>query len=403
MYEKRSFLEVIKGMFVGLVHPAEYIENGKKGSWGSALILAVIFSILTPLLTFFLPVNSVVGNGRLARLIDNYFADFSLSKDGFYCDGRHEWTDHKTVYVEIDTDNTFIDDDVLEDILQATDYDTVMIIYSKEVLLYSEGQTETLKWSDLYEAMNLNNEVIDKQDVIKSIELSFTPMLRTIYLFLVVFAFIGFLLCGLLWALVGMIAASSAGAKVSFGELVKASIYIRIIWSTVRKLLKVYVFGGTSMLMWVFGFVVILVYMLLAVSKYAKTQPNNIYGGGAQTVLNQNMYYGGQSMGNAAGQYQPMNMNQGINPNAYPNMYQNNPNMYQNNPNMYQNNPNVYQNNPNMYPNNSNMEQNANQYSYQDNNDQSNNDQWNNYQDNDYQNNNLQESDFSSEEQNNDQ
>lgn len=373
MNEKRSILDAIKGMFVGLVHPEEYIENGKKSSWGAALLLAIIFSLLTPLLTFVLPINKVVGNGRLTREIEREIPDFSLSEDGFYCEGRHVWTDHYSVYVEIDTDNTYVNDDVLEDLLQSTDYQSVMIIYSKEGLLYSDGRTQTIAWSDLFNDLN-NQGVIDKGDVLQFLDSSLKPVLRAIYFFLVVFTFIGFLLCGLLWALIGLIAASSNNTKISFGELVKASIYIRIIWSTVRKLINAYVFSGTSMLMWVVGFVIILVYMFLAINKYAKKQPAPIYGGGAQAIPNTNMYYGGQSMGNMTGQYQPMGMNMN------PNTYQNNQNMYQNNPNTYQNNPNMYQN-PNTYQNNPNADwQNSNSSSYQGNDDNFYTDEQNNDQ-----------------------
>ena len=385
MYEKRSFLGTIKGMFVGVAKPAEYIENGKRSSWGSAVALIVIFSLLVPLLTFFLPMYAVFGTDILRNVMDEKVPYFVLNEDGFFCEDRKVWTDNSTVYVEIDTDNTVIEEDVLDDLMQSTSYRSVMIIYSQEILLYSEGEVQTMEWSQLYQSIRRSSDgqidEIDKDDILDFIDIYSVKAIRIIYFVLVCFTFIAFWLSCLLWGVIGLLISSSVRAPVSFGEIVKASIYIRIIWWTLRKLLKTYVFANSGMLIWTIGFVVILVYLLLAINQYAKKYPNGMGTGNPSGYAYMN--YGGQPMGNAAGQYDQMGMNrnpymnqENMGMNQSPYMNQGNMGMNQN-PYMNQGNMGMNQNpymnqgnmgmNQNPYMNQENMEMKRNPYSYQNN------------------------------------
>lgn len=339
MKEKRSFFGAIKGMFVGIVRPSEYIENGKRSSTCAAIILALLVSLIIPLFTFYLPVNRIVGNGKLANMIENELPDFRIDADGFYCENRYVWTDENTTYIQIDTSDRLVDDEEVDALLNSAPYQSIVIVAKEEVFMYSDGTSQTMAWADFYSYLidtNRNGKTtFDKQSIFDLVDKYDTPVIVTIYIVMVIAAFLGFLICCALWALIGLLTASVNHADISYGELLKAAIYIRIIWYIIKKVLKTYVFMGSSTLLWTIVFVVILVYLILAVCQYAKKNSNNYP---MNSGMSNNMYYGGgQMMGDTTGQYQqpgtypsnipPVNMN-GQNGNNFENTnpYSNNNN-----------------------------------------------------------------------------
>lgn len=304
---KRGFFADIAGMFKGLVKPSEYIRNGKEGTGGAALLLALIFALLVPFFTMYLPVNSKYGNGKVAKLVDESLVDFELTAEGFSCDEVYIWDDSASrQYICIDTSRAAVDRDEFNDLIYEQNYVSIIYATGTEVAMYSDNSTQFISWKDIYNyCKSVDGKTMFSKDyIIELIEKYDTPVIVITYIFFVVFSFIGFMLCGLIWALIGLIFNAVFGTKISFGSLFNASIYIRAIWYLVKKLLTTFVVSGMGTLMWTIFFVVILVYLGIAVYQYGKNNPvtpmqnipmpdNGQYG---QQAPNTQAFYGGQQI-----------------------------------------------------------------------------------------------------------
>ncbi|MGN0395183.1 MAG: DUF1189 family protein [Coprococcus sp.] len=282
---KRGFFSNIKGMFVGIIKPEEYIKNGNNGSWGSAIMIALIFAILTPFLTVFLPYNNAFGNGKLAREVGSRIVDFRIDNDGFRCEERYEWIDESELnYICIDTSKNFVDRDEVDEMIDVKRYSNIVIASSREIVMYSRSEgIQTLEWDDVYDYLHAvyNQSYFDKQIIVDIIEKYDTPVIIWIYVFCAVASFIGFLICCAIWGGIGKIFSSAFGAKISYGTIFKAAVYIRAIWYIVKKLLNTYVVSGMGTLMWTIAFVIILLYLAIGIYKFAVNHPaDNNTGGG---------------------------------------------------------------------------------------------------------------------------
>lgn len=328
--KKRGFFANIGGMFIGLVKPEEYIKNGVYGSGGSAVMIALIFALLTPFLTVFLPCNQLFGNGRLARELDSRIADFRIDADGFYCEEKYEWADDvERSYICVNTNKKVVDEDELNDLIDSKRYNTIVIAVSQEVVLYSDDDLQRIQWSDMFNYLQSVDKktLFSKQSVIDLIDKLDTPVVVIIYLFCAVGSFIGFMICCAIWGAIGALLSSAFGVKISYGDLFKASIYIRAIWYLIKKLLKAYIIYGMGTVMWTAGFVIILVYLILAILQFGKNHPATPSNGGFSPAgnipnamydnninnYNGNMYnqnnvnYGGQQPDIYGGQQSDMN------------------------------------------------------------------------------------------------
>lgn len=294
--EKRGFFSNIGGMFAGLAKPEEYIKNGVYGSGGSAIIVALIFAFLTPFLTVFLPYNNMFGNGKIARELEKRIADFRIDADGFYCEDKYEWVDDVgSSYICIDTNKKIVDEDELNELIDEKHYSTIVIAANQEVVLYSDDDFQTIQWSDMFSYLQAVDKqtTFSKQFVIDLIDKYDTPVIVGIYLFCAVASFIGFLICCAIWGAIGALIANVFGVQVSYGALLKASIYIRAIWYMLKKLVNAYIVYGMGAVMWTTGFVIIFVYLMLAIRKFGKNNPTNNSNGGFAPAGNipNAMYY----------------------------------------------------------------------------------------------------------------
>lgn len=282
-YKKRGFFANIGGMFTGLVKPEEYIKNGVYGSGGSAVIIALIFAFLTPFLTVFLPYNHLFGNGKLARELESRIADFRIDADGFYCEEKYEWVDDTgRSYICVNTNKKVVDEDELDELIDEKHYNTIVIAVSQEVVLYSDDDFQKIQWSDMFNYLQSVDKktIFSKQSVIDLIDKFDTPVIVIIYLFCAVASFVGFLICCAIWGAIGALLASAFGVKISYGDLFKASVYIRAIWYMLKKLVNAYLVYGMGTVMWTTGFVIILVYLMLAIRQFGKNHPANHSNGG---------------------------------------------------------------------------------------------------------------------------
>lgn len=294
--EKRGFFANIGGMFAGIVKPEEYIKNGMYGSSGSAIVVALIFAFLTPFLTVFLPYNNMFGNGKIARELEKRIADFRIDANGFYCEDQYEWIDDAgSSYICIDTNRKVVDKDELNELIDEKHYSTIVIAVNQEVLLYSDNDYETIQWSDMFSYLQAVDKqtTFSKQFVIDLIDKYDTLVIVGIYLFCAVASFIGFFICCAIWGGIGALIANVFSVKISYGVLFKASIYIRAIWYMLKKLANAYLVYGLGRVMWTTGFIIIFIYLMLAIRKFGKNHPTNNSNGSFAPVGNipNAMYY----------------------------------------------------------------------------------------------------------------
>ncbi len=292
---KRGFFGDIKGMFVGLVRPVEYMKNGRYGSWGAAIAVAFIFAFLTSFLTVFLPCNKLLGNGKLAREIENKIVNFRIDDDGFYCESRYEWLDENGLgYICIDTDRSTVDHDEIEELIDIKHYRTVVVAASKEAVLYSNGELQTVEWEDIFDYLQAIDKRahFDKQLIVDIIDRYDTPVVMALFIFCGVISFLGFMICCALWGGIGEICASIFNISLPYESIFKAAVYIRAIWYIIKKLINTHVLFGMGTLMWIVAFVMILVYLILSIYAFSKigqdtnNLSNNMYN------HNDNMYNG---------------------------------------------------------------------------------------------------------------
>ena len=133
--EKIGFGCSLKNMFVGVVKPEAYMKNGQSGKTWHAVMVVLGMSIILYLFTFWLPYNKLFGNGRLARTVDEAVKDFALSNDGFYYEGRYQWSDDENMtYILVDTSIKDSSAKEIESLRKENVYTTVFVVTGAEIL-----------------------------------------------------------------------------------------------------------------------------------------------------------------------------------------------------------------------------------------------------------------------------
>ena len=183
--EKIGFGCSLKNMFVGVVKPEAYMKNGQSGKTWHAVMVVLGMSIILYLFTFWLPYNKLFGNGRLARTVDEAVKDFALSNDGFYYEGRYQWSDDENMtYILVDTSIKDSSAKEIESLRKENVYTTVFVVTGAEILSMENGRMSTIKAKDLYEALNevYHASSFGKQDILDIINKWDTPVLTALYI-----------------------------------------------------------------------------------------------------------------------------------------------------------------------------------------------------------------------------
>jgi hypothetical protein len=256
-------------MFVGLVHPKAYIENGRRSSWTAAHILIIVVSIILPLCIFFIPVNKKLGHDIIADKIDEKISDFSITDNGFYCEKKYEWASDGS-YILINTSRESASQDEIDELLEIGGYRTMIIANSKEIYMYSDNSANVFKWDSIYKYLQ---SIDNRQNYNKTLALSIlrkydTPVIAgaTVAMFLAMV--LGYYICSLLWGILGSVMASFMNKKLHVSEMMKAAIYIRTPWYIIRKVAGVFLVTALSRLLWTGAFIIIFIYIFIAISKF---------------------------------------------------------------------------------------------------------------------------------------
>jgi hypothetical protein len=289
MEEKITLGTAWKNMFSGLINPKKYIENGKKSSWAAAHIIVIIVSLVLPLFTFFIPVNKRLGHDTIADKIDEKISDFSITSTGFYCGDKYEWTGDGS-YIGINTSKANTSQDEIDELLENGSYRTMIIVNSQEIVMYSDNSTNTFKWDSVYKYLNSieSRDTYDKNLALEILRRYDGPVIASVTIAMAVAMIVGYYICSLLWGILGSVMAGFMKKKLSVSEMMKAAIYMRTPWYVIRKILGTFLVAGLSHLLWTGAYIIIFIYMFIAISKCHEDRPGGRFHDNLNNSLNNN-------------------------------------------------------------------------------------------------------------------
>lgn len=277
-------LGAIKGIFKGIINPVEYVDSTVRSGWGTTLLIMFIVSLLVPFLTFFLPADTLFGGDRLGTELEQILPEFELSEKGLKSGLKFEKAYDKNFYINIDTETGVLDEKELATELKGTVFPTAIYVSSKNIYVYYDGQGTMLDCGALYRGLSvfMGGDVITREDVVSYINKTDMPVIIAVYVVMVVLAFAGFYGSSLIWAGLGTAFSNTFEANLSYGELMRAAIHVRVVWYILKKLLKAYMLPSFGALLWIGALVAIFVYYFKGIKAFGENNKNNLLTGGCR-------------------------------------------------------------------------------------------------------------------------
>lgn len=225
------FMELIYSLF-NFTYYRKLLHNNTGKVFLHMLILVlftVLLTIIVPIIQFQFILSAV---GGFSGLIES-MPYFEISNNKIYCEKEFN-IDSKPIYVEINTDTSFSDNDAIY--YSSKGYDTIILIDSNKFVVYENDSFEYFNLSDVNGLLSFN------RDMLKNL----IPFIYLIIAFMVFFSIIGgligYLFNALIVTLIGLIIASVMNKHYQFGSIYKLSIYtltLPILISAVLPLIKV--------------------------------------------------------------------------------------------------------------------------------------------------------------------
>lgn len=128
----------------------------------------------------------------------------------------------------------------------------------------------------------MGGDVITREDVVSYINKTDMPVIITVYVVMVVLAFAGFYGSSLIWAGLGTAFSNTFEANLSYGELMRAAIHVRVVWYILKKLLKAYLLPSFGVLLWIGALVAIFIYYFKGIKTFGENNKNNLFTGGCR-------------------------------------------------------------------------------------------------------------------------
>ncbi len=152
------------------------------------------------------------------NIAEKLVPDFTIADGRLDMERQFEFAEGDT-YIFVDTKNEeMAEEKILENLRE---YSSVMILDSRNAIIKSKGQVQTLYFSDLGDLDMSKSDLIEM--VRPFVTMAIVLILVLSFVFMEVFFFFGVLFVGLF----GMIVASCMKANLTFGELYKLGIYTR--------------------------------------------------------------------------------------------------------------------------------------------------------------------------------
>lgn len=216
---------------------------------GKVFLYVLLISLISYLLTFAWPMGSLFAQfGSLESITDEYVPEFTLSRDGFYCEEEY-YIDQPDALLVIDCNAVYSPQDLYGYpqgvIMDAEKMMSVTNNSAPSTLYYSELEEFSLSKADIYSFLPALKVII------------FVTFILTYVIYCVSYLF-GSLMC----CLIAMIINSVLGTKLLFGDLFRLTVYARTIPVILKGVISaVSVFSLPFMLFYVI-FIVLMVYVL---------------------------------------------------------------------------------------------------------------------------------------------
>lgn len=192
-----------------------FLKDKKGKTFLFGFLLVLIYFLVTVILPF---VRFQVSTGGIMNIAEELVPDFTLADGRLDMEQQFEFAEGDT-YIFVDTKNEEMAEEKILENLRS--YSSVMILDSRNVIIKSKGQVQTLDLADMDDLNITKSELIDM--VRPFVTVAIVLVLIISFVFMEAFFFFGVLFV----ALFGMIVASCMKANLTFGELYKLGIYTR--------------------------------------------------------------------------------------------------------------------------------------------------------------------------------
>lgn len=193
----------------------EFLQNRKSKVFGFAVLLMLIYFIITILAPFMV---SQLGSENIKEVFEEGIPDFELSDGYLWVDDVIELEQGGTyIYIDTDPQYFFYSAEEMEPYLY--EYSTVILMDSEKMIGKSNGQVEELYFSDM-------DFEFDKEDVmgwIPFIYIGIAAVMVLMFIWMTALFFFGVLFV----ALLGMIVSSCMKYQLTFGQLYLLGVYSR--------------------------------------------------------------------------------------------------------------------------------------------------------------------------------
>lgn len=193
----------------------EFLKNKKSKVFGFAVLLMLIYFVITILLPFG---ASQLGSGNIKEVFEEGIPDFELSDGYLWVDDVIEFEQNGT-YIYIDTDPQYFFYSAEEMKPYLSDYTSVILMDSEKMILKSNGDVAELYFLDV-------DFELSKEDVMRWIPYIYIGVaicMVLMFIWMTALFFFGVLFV----ALIGMIVSSCMKYQLTFGQLYLLGVYSR--------------------------------------------------------------------------------------------------------------------------------------------------------------------------------
>ena len=225
-------------VFSELVHSVYDLKSYRlflKDKKGKTFLFGFLLVLLYFLVTVILPfVQFQVSTGGIMNIAEELVPDFTIADGRLDMERQFEFAEGDT-YIFVDTKNEeMAEEKILENLRE---YSSVMILDSRNAIIKSKGQVQTLYFSDLGDLDMSKSDLIEM--VRPFVTMAIVLILVLSFVFMEVFFFFGVLFV----ALFGMIVASCMQCQLTFGQLYKLGIYTRTTPLIIKAVMSFLPFG----------------------------------------------------------------------------------------------------------------------------------------------------------------
>ncbi len=209
-----------------------FLKDKKRKTFLFGFLLVLLYYLVTVILPF---VQFQVSTGGIGKIVDELLPDFTISDNKLHVDEPYELIEGD-VYIFVDTEQEFMDQDDIQKILRR--YNMVLVADENTLVIKNNNQIQYLEFADWSSDFTTSKrQLIDM--FLPYVNVVIGIVLVVVFLFMQGTFFFGVLVVGLL----GMIVASCMKSDLTFGQLYKLGIYTRTTPLLIKGLVSFLPFG----------------------------------------------------------------------------------------------------------------------------------------------------------------